>query len=120
MIFSSRLLLDALTAASRFQNILFSAPSRFLWHTTDVVEVCEQIEKAISSESNLYWPGKTILNSFRELYLNFRSDDPNYLEDISHYSSSSTQFSACSVRPGTAADVGEIVRASTDTILRLR
>ena len=120
MILSSPLLLDVLTVASRFQNILFSAPSRFLWHTTDVVEVCEQIEKAISSESNLYWPGKTILNSFRELYLHFRSDDPNYLEDISHYASSSTQFSACSVRPGTAADVGEIVRASTDTILRLR
>ena len=120
MILSSPLLLDVLTAASRFQNILFSAPSRFLWHTTDVVDVCEQIEKVISSESDLYWPRETILNSFRELYLNFRSVELDYLEDISHYASSSTQYSACSVEPGTAVDVGEIVRASTNTVLRLR
>jgi hypothetical protein len=33
-----------------------------------------------------------------------------YLFDIEHFSSSSTEASACSVEPGSAEDVGEIVR----------
>lgn len=35
--------------------------------------------------------------------------DPDYLEAISHWASSSTEPSACAVVPGTAADVGIIV-----------
>lgn len=34
----------------------------------------------------------------------------NYLKDIGHWASSSTQYAACSVEPGTTEDVGKIVR----------
>jgi hypothetical protein len=36
----------------------------------------------------------------------------NYAADIEHWASSSTQASACSVEPGTAADVSVIVRSA--------
>jgi hypothetical protein len=36
--------------------------------------------------------------------------DPEYSFDISHAASSSTEASACSVEPGSAEDVSEIVK----------
>ncbi|KAL0573769.1 hypothetical protein V5O48_008184 [Marasmius crinis-equi] len=54
---------------------------------------CEQIEKAISSASEVSYPGQ-----------------PTYFRDISHWARSSSQLSECSVQPGTTQDVGAILR----------
>jgi hypothetical protein len=44
---------------------------------------------------------------------------PEYSYDISHASISSTQASACSVEPGSAEDVGKIVRCLySESIIR--
>ena len=40
-----------------------------------------------------------------------RTGSSTYLKDISHWASSSSEAAACSVEPGTAEDVGEIVRS---------
>jgi hypothetical protein len=54
---------------------------------------CQKIASAISPASDVYYPGS-----------------PQYLADVSHYMTSSAQNASCSVEPGTAADVGVIVR----------
>ncbi|KAK2462602.1 hypothetical protein APHAL10511_005335 [Amanita phalloides] len=55
--------------------------------------VCQAISAAISSKSAVYYPGSTL-----------------YTKDVYHYSNSSTQQSACTVEPGSAKDVGVILR----------
>ncbi|KAI9060011.1 FAD-binding domain-containing protein [Trametes sanguinea] len=60
-------------------------------HTT---AVCEAISQSVSSASAVYWPG---------------SGEP-YLDDIFHYAASSIDNATCSVEPGTAEDVGVILR----------
>ncbi|KAJ7107008.1 FAD-binding domain-containing protein [Mycena epipterygia] len=66
------------------------------------VDVCNQIQQAVSSASDVYFPVDLL---------------GNYAADISHWASSSTQASACSVEPGTAADVSVIIQllGSTQT-----
>ncbi|KAJ6488794.1 FAD dependent oxidoreductase [Mycena sanguinolenta] len=63
---------------------------------------CTQIQQAVSSASEVYYPLQLL---------------GNYAEDISHWATSSTQASACSVEPGSAADVSVIIQilASTNT-----
>ncbi|KAJ8082232.1 hypothetical protein PM082_008079 [Marasmius tenuissimus] len=58
-----------------------------------VLDVCLEIKDAISPASGVFFPGA-----------------PSYLKDISHWASSSSELSPCSVEPGTAEDVGIIVR----------
>jgi hypothetical protein len=53
---------------------------------------CTQIQKAVSSGTDVYYPGSL-----------------HYLADIHHWASSSSDISACSVEPGTADDVAKIV-----------
>ncbi|KAG7446652.1 FAD-binding domain-containing protein [Guyanagaster necrorhizus] len=60
--------------------------------------VCETISRAISSTSDVYYPGEL-----------------TYLRDIYHWAISSTQYSACTVEPGTAEDVGIILRILSST-----
>ncbi|KAF8879383.1 FAD-binding domain-containing protein [Infundibulicybe gibba] len=62
--------------------------------------VCVSIENAISSASSVYYPGQL-----------------EYQKDISHWASSSTQLSKCTVEPGTPDDVSIIlgILASTET-----
>ncbi|KII86811.1 hypothetical protein PLICRDRAFT_30995 [Plicaturopsis crispa FD-325 SS-3] len=55
--------------------------------------VCVNISSVISTASAVYYPGSE-----------------NYLQDISHYSTSSTQQSNCSVEPGNADDVAKILQ----------
>lgn len=62
--------------------------SATLYNTT-----CHQIAGAISPASDVYYPSSQ-----------------QYSADISHFVTSSTQSASCSVEPGTAADVGVIVR----------
>ncbi|KAI0819872.1 FAD-binding domain-containing protein [Trametes gibbosa] len=56
--------------------------------------VCKTIENAVSSASSVHYPGL----------------DFTYFKDISHWGTSSTDLSACSVEPGTAEDVGTILQ----------
>lgn len=60
---------------------------------TSYNETCAKIASAISPSSQVYYPGS-----------------PHYNTDMAHYMVSSTQKAACSVEPGTTADVGVIVR----------
>ncbi|KAF8486355.1 FAD dependent oxidoreductase [Russula ochroleuca] len=61
--------------------------------TSDMQYTCNQIAAAISSASQVFFPPAT-----------------EYLFDIEHYSYSNTEASACSVEPGSAADLSEILR----------
>ncbi|GLB42526.1 putative oxygen-dependent FAD-linked oxidoreductase family protein [Lyophyllum shimeji] len=54
--------------------------------------ICTRIDNATSSATSVHYPG-----------------DLRYDNDISHWASSSTQLAKCSVRPGTATDVGIIL-----------
>ncbi|KAG6810817.1 hypothetical protein H0H92_010207 [Tricholoma furcatifolium] len=63
-----------------------------------IVFVCNQIEESTSSETEVFYPGQL-----------------PYIRDISHWASSSSQFSQCSVRPGTTADVAIIVKGGGHT-----
>ncbi|KAF8993652.1 FAD-binding domain-containing protein [Hymenopellis radicata] len=61
-------------------------------------DVCRTIEGAISRSSSVYYPGSA-----------------NYTRDISHWSAASSQPSLCSVEPGSAKDVGTILRILGET-----
>ncbi|KAA1474561.1 FAD-binding domain-containing protein [Dentipellis sp. KUC8613] len=58
-----------------------------------VLTACHSIASSVSSASSVYFPGSS-----------------NYLADIAHWANSSTENAVCSVEPGTAADVGTILR----------
>ncbi|KAI0301762.1 FAD-binding domain-containing protein [Multifurca ochricompacta] len=60
--------------------------------THDYRLACEAIAKSISPASQVFHPGSL-----------------EYNEDISHWANSSSEVSACSVRPGTPHDVGLIL-----------
>lgn len=77
------------------------------------VAVCRQIEGAISSASDVYWPGEThdLFTVKRNLrVLTRKSAAFEYEQDIGHFALSSTQMATCSVEPGSPEDVGIIVR----------
>ncbi|KAI0301749.1 hypothetical protein B0F90DRAFT_1816959 [Multifurca ochricompacta] len=61
--------------------------------THDYQLTCEAIAKSISPASQVFHP-----------------ESPEFNEDISHWANSSSEISACSVRPGTPHDVGLILR----------
>ncbi|KAJ7718272.1 FAD-binding domain-containing protein [Mycena metata] len=56
-------------------------------------QVCTKIQRAVSSSSTVFYPGSA-----------------NYTADNAHWVSSSTESSACTVEPGTAADVSVILK----------
>ncbi|KAA1470098.1 FAD dependent oxidoreductase [Dentipellis sp. KUC8613] len=60
---------------------------------THILTTCRSIATAISSASGVFYPGSS-----------------SYTADISHWSNSSTEKAVCSVEPGTAKDVGSILR----------
>ncbi|KAJ6533797.1 FAD-binding domain-containing protein [Mycena vulgaris] len=66
------------------------------------LDVCAQIAQAVSSASDVYYPTDLL---------------GRYSADITHWASSSTQLAACTVEPGTAADVSVIIQllGSTET-----
>ncbi|KAJ7027402.1 FAD-binding domain-containing protein [Mycena alexandri] len=73
-----------------------------IFSSTLALDACTQIQQAVSSASTVYYPIDLL---------------GHYEQDITHWASSSTQSSACSVEPGTAADVSIIIQllASTKT-----
>ncbi|KAI0825986.1 FAD dependent oxidoreductase [Irpex lacteus] len=81
-----KLSLQALVTAS-----LFLAPA--VQADSSATDACKQISKALSSASDVYWPGSI-----------------HFTQDTHHWATSSTQQSACSVEPGTAEDVGKILQ----------
>lgn len=77
-----------------------------------VVAVCRQIEGAISSASDVYWPGETHLFTVKRHLLTRKLAAFEYEQDIGHYALSSTQMATCSVEPGSPEDVGTFVRVA--------
>ncbi|KAN0131916.1 hypothetical protein V8E53_010196 [Lactarius tabidus] len=84
--------------------VLFLAPPAFGHHDTwerhassSFLETCDQIAKAVSNASQVFFPTSI-----------------PYLSDNFHYSLSSSQQSACSVEPGTAEDVSKILGILTN------
>ncbi|EKM57311.1 uncharacterized protein PHACADRAFT_255010 [Phanerochaete carnosa HHB-10118-sp] len=61
---------------------------------------CNMIANAVSSASDVYWPGSI-----------------QYTNDVSHWANSSSAVSTCSVEPGTAEDIGVTLQilGSTNT-----
>ena len=75
--------------------------------------VCDGISRSISPASQVFYPGAVLAflpssdhRPTPELVL----DSPQFAEDIAHWVNSSSQISACSVRPGTVDDLSSIVR----------
>ncbi|KAI0271875.1 FAD-binding domain-containing protein [Russula aff. rugulosa BPL654] len=62
-------------------------------NSSDLLVACNTIAQAISNASQVFYP-----------------PSPEYLSDIAHAASSSTQPSTCSVEPGSAEDVSKIIR----------
>ena len=81
--------------------------------------VCSQIAHAISSASEVFYPGELPTSTFNAKPSNFHArahiihvictGDPLYEKGIFHAAISSTQESKCVVEAGTADDVGKIV-----------
>ena len=81
-------------------------------NSTDPLNTCDQIAIAISGASQVSFPRKQAILSFRLRYSNLIGDQaaPEYLLDIAHTSASSSELSACSVEAGSTEDVSKIVR----------
>ncbi|TFY66022.1 hypothetical protein EVG20_g5067 [Dentipellis fragilis] len=83
-----------LTSAILFASVLgLSHAQTSSGGNNTVLTTCQSIANAISSASSVFYPGS-----------------PNYVADISHWANSSTENAVCSVEPGTADDVGAILR----------
>ncbi|KAI0251538.1 FAD-binding domain-containing protein [Lactifluus subvellereus] len=92
------LILPALLTATAQGQLDFGPDDPITEHaqiplTRDYKLTCETIAVSISPASQVFYPGS-----------------PEFKIDISHWANSSTQVSACSVRPGTPEDIGVILR----------
>jgi hypothetical protein len=66
---------------------------------------CENIAKAISSKSQVFYPGE--LHLYCAIPIEDRVlDSQEFKFDISHWANTSSQVPVCSVEPGTPDDVG--------------
>ena len=70
---------------------------------------CNRIAAAISGASEVFYPRAHVIVSPVIFQADGAQAAPQYLSDISHYSLSSSEVSACSVEPGSVEDVSEIV-----------
>lgn len=68
------------------------------WRIRDTLSVCQEISKAVSSASDVYYP-----------------QNSSYAVDVEHYLATSSQEAACSVEPGTPEDVGVILQILGNT-----
>ncbi|KAJ7082665.1 FAD dependent oxidoreductase [Mycena belliarum] len=59
------------------------------------LDVCAQIQQSVSSATDVYYPVDLL---------------GRYAADLAHWASSSSQPAACTVEPGTVADVSEILK----------
>ena len=73
---------------------------------------CHQITKAISDASRVFFPRELSITTLVVLLADSDQASPQYVSDIFHAATSSSEESACSVEPGTADDVSKIVSLS--------
>jgi hypothetical protein len=78
-------------------------------NSTDPLNTCDRIAMTISGASEVFFPSERPILFFVMPQSDECQDTSEYLSDISHAASSSTQPSACSVEPGSAEDVSKIV-----------
>ena len=77
---------------------------------TSYNDTCNKIEQAISSASQVFYPGEFGYAVPTTSMIDAASiGSPGFDADISHWANSSSQVFACSVEPGTPQDVGLIV-----------
>ena len=103
---STTFLVVALTLASFSRaSVLTVTPSPQHYKST-----CRRIASAISNSSQVFYPSAW-LSSCPSIgtRLKYKEDSTQYIADNEHAALSSTQASACSVEPGSAADVSLIV-----------
>ncbi|KZV98071.1 FAD-binding domain-containing protein [Exidia glandulosa HHB12029] len=73
--------------------LLASFSARQAYALVEYIDVCNEIKTSVSNASAVFFPG-----SF------------TYSNDIAHWAGSSKELAACSVEPGTAADVGTVLK----------
>jgi hypothetical protein len=78
-------------------------------NSSDLLSTCNRIVSAISNVSQVFFPCEHVILSFFPNLIGDKAAS-EYLFDISHASSASSEASACSVEPGSAEDVSKIVR----------
>jgi len=89
--------------------LVFGNPDNVKRNSNESKQVCEAISAAISSKSAVFYPGGYSSVLQRPAPHSLMPGSKNYENDISHWFSSSSQQSACTVEPGCAQDVGVIV-----------
>src|SRR6266852_5623868 len=75
--------------------------------SSDLQHTCDQIAAAISGVSQVFFPRMCIVYRLPYRKLISVQVAPEYLSDIHHAPISSSEVSACSVEPGSAADVSK-------------
>ncbi|KAJ7734460.1 FAD-binding domain-containing protein [Mycena metata] len=75
--------------------------------SSNLQQVCTQIQRAVSSASEVFYPGNGLVTVLRALP---PYSSVQYTAVNAHWVSSSDQSSACAVEPGTAADVAVILQ----------
>ena len=78
-------------------------------NSSDLLCTCNDIAAAISGASKVYFPRMSLSHLCHFILMDDQAA-PEYLLDIFHASSSSSQASTCSVEPGSAEDISKIVR----------
>jgi hypothetical protein len=113
------LILPALFASAFAEELDFGAENLFaniaqipLNHSDNYQPVCHGISRSISPASQVFLPG-AVLAFLPEKSLMSTPGSSQFAEDITLWINSSSQISACSVRPGTAEDLSSIVRDMT-------
>jgi hypothetical protein len=100
--------------SARVFALLSSIALTFAYSHKNITSVCNEIAGAISSSSDVYWPGMcTGDNAITEhivLSFSLHSGQDEYTKDIHHWGASSIEQYVCSVEPGTTEDIGKIVR----------
>jgi len=104
MAFTS-LLLCAFALASRSYG---RPPVLETRNSPDLLYTCNKISAAISGASQVFFSCMSFSHLSHFILMRDQAE-PEYLLDISHASSSSSQASACSVEPGSGEDASKIV-----------
>ena len=77
-------------------------------NSSELLSTCSDIAATISDASQVFFP-RMSFSPLSHFILTGDQATPEYLLDISHAASSSSQASTCSVEPGSAEDVSKIV-----------
>ena len=99
------LLLCAFALVSRSYGKPAASDTR---NSSDILCTCNDIAAAISGASQVFFPRMSFSHLWHFILMHDQAA-PEYMLDISHAASSSSQASTCSVEPGSAEDVSKIV-----------